>query len=150
MNITHMTEEQIKFQNWLSERRLDELDWIYQAVIDAEHKVLLKKNPPPTFASSKQADGQDNKKEPAYTDVDKMPWGKHRGVAMQDVPTDYLAWLWHNEGGCSDMKVKNYIWNSRHALNEDLPKEKYILTYRTVNSPDEDGNDCTDDESWDE
>lgn len=27
-------------------------------------------------------------------DLDPMPWGKHRGQPMQDVPASYLHWLW--------------------------------------------------------
>ena len=27
------------------------------------------------------------------TDSDLMPWGKHKGTPMSDVPAGYLAWL---------------------------------------------------------
>ncbi len=27
-------------------------------------------------------------------DTDAMPFGKHRGIPMQDVPARYLHWLW--------------------------------------------------------
>lgn len=30
-------------------------------------------------------------------DDDLMPFGKHKGERMEDVPDSYLAWLW-NEG----------------------------------------------------
>lgn len=30
------------------------------------------------------------------TDEDKMPFGKHKGKRMADVPADYLLWLWDN------------------------------------------------------
>ena len=29
-------------------------------------------------------------------DTDPMPWGKWKGKPMQDVPADYLFWLWTN------------------------------------------------------
>lgn len=29
----------------------------------------------------------------ALTDTDPMPFGKHRGALMQDVPASYLDWL---------------------------------------------------------
>ena len=29
-------------------------------------------------------------------DGDAMPFGKHRGVPMQDVPASYPHWLWAN------------------------------------------------------
>ena len=32
-------------------------------------------------------------------DTDPMPFGKHRGVPMQDVPAHYMHWLWCGEGG---------------------------------------------------
>lgn len=30
------------------------------------------------------------------TDLDPMPFGKHKGVPMQDVPASYLHYLWSN------------------------------------------------------
>lgn len=32
-------------------------------------------------------------------DTDPMPFGKHRGVPMQDVPAAYLHWLWTQNNG---------------------------------------------------
>lgn len=76
----------------------------------------------------------ENKKQPAYTDLDLMPFGKHKGEPMQDVPAHYLRWLW-TEGDCkpfcgakptghnnTDQKIKlaNYIWNSKSAIEEEL------------------------------
>ena len=29
-------------------------------------------------------------------DTDRMPFGEHRGEPMQDVPANYLHWLWTN------------------------------------------------------
>jgi len=26
-----------------------------------------------------------------------MPWGKHKGKLLRDIPTDYLCWLWKRE-----------------------------------------------------
>lgn len=34
--------------------------------------------------------------EPELKDTDLMPFEKHKGVPMQDVPASYLHWLWHN------------------------------------------------------
>ncbi len=31
-------------------------------------------------------------KEP-WTDGTKMPWGKHKGTQLEEVPADYLLWL---------------------------------------------------------
>lgn len=30
----------------------------------------------------------------ALTDNDLMPWGKHKGEAMANVPASYLVWCW--------------------------------------------------------
>jgi len=62
--------------------------------------------------------GEENKKSPTLNDDDLMSFGKHKNLQMQDVPASYLAWLW--DEGCSNIEVKNYIWNSRNAINEEL------------------------------
>ncbi len=37
------------------------------------------------------------------TDSDPMPFGKHKGIRMEDVPAKYLHWLWSK----SDDPLKN-------------------------------------------
>lgn len=60
------------------------------------------------------------KKQPALSDLDRMPFGKHKGECMQDIPPGYLKWLYNNirENGvsASNQMVFNYIHNSRDAL----------------------------------
>ena len=41
------------------------------------------------------------------SDESIMPWGKHQGKQMADVPAEYLIWLYDNQK-CSG-KVKIYI-----------------------------------------
>ena len=56
-------------------------------------------------------------------DTDKMPWGKHSGVPMQDVPASYLHWLWA-EGKRLEVRtcpVADYIKRSLMALMEEFP-----------------------------
>lgn len=56
------------------------------------------------------------------TDSSPMPWGKHKGTPMKDVPVDYLNWLWW-QGGYSDDPVFAYIKENLSALrkeNDDL------------------------------
>ena len=65
------------------------------------------------------------KRSPALTDTDPMPFGKYKGTLMQDVPPDYLAWLWNQH--CSHIEVSNYIYNSIDALNMELSEEKQIV-----------------------
>ena len=51
-----------------------------------------------------------------------MPFGKHAGTPMQDVPASYLHWLW-TQGKCSDHKcpVGNYIRANLNALKLEHP-----------------------------
>ncbi len=58
------------------------------------------------------------KKQPALTDTDKMPFGKHKGELMQDVPAHYFKWL--RGEGCSNILVANYIENSWDAILMEL------------------------------
>lgn len=55
-------------------------------------------------------------------DTDTMPFGKHRGVPMQDVPASYLHYLWVN--GMKEDKQSNvadYIRRNLNALKMDYP-----------------------------
>lgn len=74
-----------------------------------------------------------DKRSPALIDTDPMPFGKHRGEPLQDVPARYLAWLWgdglHEHSGNGDLtpswlnekrKLANYIWNSKSAIELEL------------------------------
>ena len=55
-------------------------------------------------------------------DTSPMPFGKHRGIPMQDVPVDYLFWLWNN-GMATDKNsdVANYIRDNLDALKMEKP-----------------------------
>jgi len=55
-------------------------------------------------------------------DLDPMPFGKHKGESMQDVPASYLHWLWTN--GLKDEKrnpAADYIRRNLSALKEEYP-----------------------------
>ena len=95
-------------------------------VIDGTNPIT----PTPTSipSESKQEDGQPNHYDPAFTDDDIMPWGKYKGTKLVDVEPDYLLWMWHD--GCRNEKLRNYIWNSRHALNEDRCNQPRITKYK--------------------
>ena len=56
------------------------------------------------------------------TDNTPMPFGKHMGTAMANVPAVYLIWL-YNEG-CSHEGVRKYIINNLDALNKEVSKIK--------------------------
>lgn len=53
-------------------------------------------------------------------DLSPMPYGKHTGTPMQDVPASYLHWLWVN--GKSHVygdPVADYIRRNLHALKQE-------------------------------
>ncbi len=54
-------------------------------------------------------------------DLSPMPFGKHKGQPMQDVPVHYLHWFWHNGsisvGDSGD--VHDYIKRNIHALKKE-------------------------------
>jgi hypothetical protein len=54
---------------------------------------------------------------PILTDDSPMPFGKHKGELLVDIPADYFHWLW-TEGGMSkqDSPIANYIRASLPAL----------------------------------
>lgn len=57
------------------------------------------------------------------SDTDPMPFGKYKGVAMQDVPASYLHWLWTTNQGrdqraviLANDPVLDYIQRNLSAL----------------------------------
>lgn len=52
-----------------------------------------------------------------------MPFGKHRGKAMVDVPAVYLLWLYNNPS-FEDGPVKKYILNNLDVINKEASKVK--------------------------
>lgn len=55
------------------------------------------------------------------TDKDPMPFGKHKGTPLEDVPASYFHWL-HMER-CDHPGIKKYIQDNLASLkaeNEDL------------------------------
>lgn len=55
-------------------------------------------------------------------DLDPMPFGKHKGVPMQDVPASYLHWLWVNgKSGDKLCPVSDYIRRNLTALAKEHP-----------------------------
>ena len=49
------------------------------------------------------------------TDESLMPWGKHKGEKMANVPAKYLLWF-HNNKNLQNGNVKNYILENLDAL----------------------------------
>jgi uncharacterized protein (DUF3820 family) len=59
-----------------------------------------------------------DQRSPAYTDLDLMQFGKYVNERLQDVPADYLHYLWSNRP-ISDKKLENYIYNNLDALKQE-------------------------------
>lgn len=52
------------------------------------------------------------------TDDCPMPYGKYEGDDMEDVPAQYLLWLYHNDKCSKD--VKEYIEENMDALEKEI------------------------------
>ncbi|GEM_PF-3009424 len=60
-----------------------------------------------------------------YSDSDRMPFGKHKGAQMMDVPADYLDWLRGQDWIVKWPKVMNYIeWRMGALEWEQERKER--------------------------
>jgi uncharacterized protein (DUF3820 family) len=51
-----------------------------------------------------------------------MPWGKHKGERMANIPPDYLLWLLENDK-CSG-EVKKYIQENKSTLLAEISQKK--------------------------
>lgn len=54
-------------------------------------------------------------------DDSPMPFGKHKGKPMKDVPVNYLHYLWESGLCKEDKPVANYIRKSLPALKKENP-----------------------------
>lgn len=54
-------------------------------------------------------------------DLSPMPFGKHKGVPMQDVPASYLHWLWSNGKEHEHDPVAEYIRKNLDVLKSEHP-----------------------------
>ena len=60
------------------------------------------------------------------SDDTQMPFGKHKGTKMKDVPSDYLDWL-HGQFWVSDWPtVLAYIEKMRDVIDDDLRSKGLI------------------------
>lgn len=55
------------------------------------------------------------------TDDDLMPFGKHKGVKMMNVPAHYLHWFWLNGSADSNdaRRVMSYIEDNITVLKDE-------------------------------
>lgn len=57
------------------------------------------------------------------THDDRMPWGKHAGERMEDVPSDYLLWCWDQDEFDRKSPVGLYIMRNMAAITESADLE---------------------------
>lgn len=57
------------------------------------------------------------------TDNSIMPFGKHEGIKMANVPPDYLLWLWDNNKAYGE--VKDYIADNLEDLKAEIKKKSF-------------------------
>jgi len=50
-----------------------------------------------------------------------MPWGIYKGIAMANVPADYLISI--RKKGCSDKEVAEYIEDNYEILISEMKKK---------------------------
>lgn len=62
------------------------------------------------------------------TDTDPMPFGRYKDTPMQDVPANYLHWLWTKNNGpdqntqiLTNDPVLYYIHRNKSALKQEYP-----------------------------
>jgi len=61
-------------------------------------------------------------------DWDPMPFGKHEGKAMRDVPASYLNFLWNNgmrQKWPGESNVADYIRKKLPVFRTDHPNRKW-------------------------
>jgi uncharacterized protein (DUF3820 family) len=54
------------------------------------------------------------------TDNSPMPWGKHKGEKMANVPAYYLLWCYDNNKVCD--RVRAYVEENMDILEEQAEK----------------------------
>jgi len=52
------------------------------------------------------------------TDKSPMPYGRHKGVEMANVPASYLMWLYENDK-CTD-EVRDYIEDNFEVIQIEI------------------------------
>ncbi|RMZ60042.1 hypothetical protein D1632_10650 [Chryseobacterium nematophagum] len=58
-------------------------------------------------------------------DTDIMPYGLHKGKQMQDVPAEYLLWLYEEEK-CTG-PVKEYIKDNLQVLEIEIERNEKTI-----------------------
>ena len=61
------------------------------------------------------------------TDKDPMPFGKHKGTPMRDVPVDYLIWLMDQPWikSARNVKLFNYLEANKSVIEKEYDDASY-------------------------
>ena len=60
-----------------------------------------------------------------FTDSTPMPWGKHKGVALANVPDSYLLWIWESflpSTRASNKQLFKYIADNLDAIKANIKR----------------------------
>ena len=60
-------------------------------------------------------------------DESLMPYGKHKGAKMANVPPEYLIWLYDNDKCSGD--VKHYIFENLDVLQSEISQKQKTKRY---------------------
>ena len=58
-----------------------------------------------------------------FTDETRMPFGKHKGGQLINVPASYLIWLYDNQ--MRNGALKNYIEDNLDVLRQEIKEQKH-------------------------
>lgn len=58
------------------------------------------------------------------TDKTPMPWGKFKGTPIEDVPAEYLLWLFKQEWIKEWPDVHDYLVENQHVLLQEEAEEQ--------------------------
>lgn len=60
------------------------------------------------------------------TDESTMPWGKHKGKKMEEVPADYLLFCYNENKAC--IRVRKYVEENMDVLKMQAAEKQKFFT----------------------
>ena len=101
---------------------LEEKDAFWCMAKNKSHQYILCENcvkiiKPKEYKPVKEKLKRKKQKKMILTDESLMPYGKHEGTKMANVPTKYLMWMYDNNK-CST-PVKNYVKENLDVLEQE-------------------------------
>lgn len=66
------------------------------------------------------------------SDHSLMPFGKHKGRKMANVPSDYLLYLYNKD--LEDGDVKTYIEENIDVLKKEVKEGINVQNYKSINN----------------